>query len=943
MPVLPLTFSAPLVLIALLSLPALWWLLRHSPPQPRQQVFPPLRLLLSLKETSTTPAHTPWWLLLLRLLAAALLIIAFAGPIWQPQTPIIASKAKGPLWILMDNSWSAAFSWPQQQQLAQRLIDEAQTTDRPVLLVPLASAPTTATGITTADKANEALEAMKPEGWQASPENWGNRLQDALAEAAPAQVTWLLPPKPSAETARLFRGIKPNLTNETITTTYLATAATYALSAATNNTSALTFTALRSDTAADEHLSISALDKLGRKLGSASATWRVGEHQATALLDMPIQLRNDVESLRLTNAPNAASSVFLLDSGARRRAIAILTGTDRASGQPLLSAGHYLERALRPTSQILPSHDQSLTKNIEAAINQGAAAIFLADIGVLSPLAETALTQWVERGGTLVRFAGPRLAATEGTLLPVDLRRTGRLLGTNLSWQQPQPLGGFAEQGVFAGLKVPTDILINKQVLAEPGPQLRDKTLAFLADGTPLVTASTQGHGRLILFHVTADTSWSNLPLSGTFAQMLGEITKTASATPSKQNTKDQATPNTVSLPAYRLLDGAGRLYKPLRKTRPLSLSDLQDLPITAAHPAGLWGSEASTTARNLGPRVASQIIAGSTPAEFEQSLGYPQETQRDLRAPFLIFALLLLLLDTLLMVLRGGLPRAKWRHSGSALLLLSTAVALTLAAPLPSAAQSKDPLVFALDATLEPRLAYVTSSDTSLNELTHAGLTGLSRALAARTSLEPESPMPLDIESDELAFFPFIYWPVDASAPQPTTQVKERIAAFMRGGGTILFDTRDQTQQASAINPTPQQQWLQTLLGGMDIPQLAPATDKHVVSKSFYLVESFPGRYQGSPLWVEATSPSGQNENQVKRPVEAGDGVSSLLITAADFAGAWATSNTGSYLLPTVPADPFQRELAYRTGINIVMYALTGNYKADQVHIPALLERLEN
>jgi hypothetical protein len=41
------------------------------------------------------------------------------------------------------------------------------------------------------------------------------------------------------------------------------------------------------------------------------------------------------------------------------------------------------------------------------------------------------------------------------------------------------------------------------------------------------------------------------------------------------------------------------------------------------------------------------------------------------------------------------------------------------------------------------------------------------------------------------------------------------------------------------------------------------------------------------------------------------------------------------------IPGNDRQRELAFRTGINIVMYSLTGNYKADQVHIPALLERL--
>ena len=71
------------------------------------------------------------------------------------------------------------------------------------------------------------------------------------------------------------------------------------------------------------------------------------------------------------------------------------------------------------------------------------------------------------------------------------------------------------------------------------------------------------------------------------------------------------------------------------------------------------------------------------------------------------------------------------------------------------------------------------------------------------------------------------------------------------------------------------------------------------------------------------------------------GDGVSSILITSNDFAGAWAIRPDGQPMLPLMPGEPRQREFAFRAGANIVMYALTGNYKADQVHVPALLERL--
>ncbi|MEK1868614.1 MAG: DUF4159 domain-containing protein, partial [Ensifer adhaerens] len=82
-------------------------------------------------------------------------------------------------------------------------------------------------------------------------------------------------------------------------------------------------------------------------------------------------------------------------------------------------------------------------------------------------------------------------------------------------------------------------------------------------------------------------------------------------------------------------------------------------------------------------------------------------------------------------------------------------------------------------------------------------------------------------------------------------------------------------------------------------------------------------------------------DEDRSNRPVRGGDGVTPIMITGNDFAGAWAVDVNGAPLLPTVPPDEMQREYAYRAGVNIMMYMLTGNYKADQVHVPDLLQRL--
>ena len=132
---LPLSFAEPMLLLGLLSLPALWWLLRVMPPRPRRIEFPPTRLLFDIQPKEETPSRTPWWLTLLRLLAAALVIFAAAGPIWNPQTGLASSKV--PLVILLDDGWSAASSWDARIRAADELIANADNDRRGVALIPL--------------------------------------------------------------------------------------------------------------------------------------------------------------------------------------------------------------------------------------------------------------------------------------------------------------------------------------------------------------------------------------------------------------------------------------------------------------------------------------------------------------------------------------------------------------------------------------------------------------------------------------------------------------------------------------------------------------------------------------------------------------------------------------------------------------------------------------
>jgi hypothetical protein len=245
----------------------------------------------------------------------------------------------------------------------------------------------------------------------------------------------------------------------------------------------------------------------------------------------------------------------------------------------------------------------------------------------------------------------------------------------------------------------------------------------------------------------------------------------------------------------------------------------------------------------------------------------------------------------------------------------------------------------FALEATSVFRLAYVRTGNGDVDSMSEAGLSGLSQALTERTAVEPASPLGVDLESDELAFFPLLYWRVTQDQPTLSDRALKKLSQFMSGGGTLFIDTADQDQAIPAAPGTPGigpgQTRLREILALLDLPPLEPVPADHVLTKSFYLMHDFPGRSVGGRLWVEATRGSAGASGADH------DGVAALIVGSNDWAGAWARDASGRPLAPVMPGGERQREQAVRFGINLVMYALTGNYKADQVHVPALLERL--
>jgi Domain of unknown function (DUF4159)/Aerotolerance regulator N-terminal len=937
---LPLAFAEPLVLLGLLSLPVLWWLLRLIPPQPRRIDFPPTRLLFDLTPKEETPRRTPWWLTLLRLTLAALVIIAAAGPLWRP--PLETASSKAPLALIIDDGYPAAGTWDARMRTADDLLARAEVDDRGIALIRL-SEPTRDISFETAAAARVRVSQMRPQPYAVERADALPALGRFFDATPNVEVVWLSDAVDLGGGADFVAALSRLVGKRQIAVIAGGLPPAHALSAADNTAGALTVKVLRSAGGGAESGTVRGLDLKGLPLGDAPFSFRAQDTETEADLTLPVEIRNDIARLEI-GSEHSAGAVQLLDKRWRRRSVGVLTGSTADTAQPLLSANYYLSRALAPFADIRLVDSGSPAQVVNQFLEQRLPMMILADVGNLTEVHDQ-LAHWVEDGGVLVRFAGPRLAAaSEDDLVPVRLRRGGRILGGSLSWEQPQQLGAYTREGPFFDMAVPTDVTVSRQVLAEPDATLSDHTWATLADGTPLVTAEHRGKGLIVLFHVTADTRWSDLPLSGAFVDMLKRVVAQAGTTAATEagaagSRQSQGTQEVI--PPSHVLDGFGVFVPPPPSARPVPAGFAGRA--TPEHPPGFYGPPEGLLAVNT-TAPSDQLL----PLDFsalnarmeEYRVGEPQ----DLRGPILLTALGLLALDALVVfLLAGGFKQMLRRRPARIAAGIVAAVIAGSAILAPPSARAQTGAEIGWKAALETRLAYIITGNDEVDRISKSGLQGLTTFLAQRTALEAADPLGLDPARDELAFYPLIYWPIVPTAPKPSAEALQHIDAYMKQGGTVLFDTRDAIEAPPGVGGEargPGMLALRTILSSLDIPELEPVSADHVLTKTFYLLKDFPGRFSTGRLWVEAL-PAESEDNESNRPARAGDGVSSIIITSNDLAGAWAMRPDGQAMLPLVANEPRQREFAFRAGVNIVMYTLTGNYKADQVHIPALLERL--
>jgi len=923
-------FASPWVLLGLLALPAIWFLVRALPPRPRREAFPPIALLRRLVRTEPPPARTPPWLLLLRFLLAALLILALSGPVLNPTERFAGS---GPLLLVVDDGWTVASRWDARIALLDRLLAKAAREERAVVLLTTApepgergdGEPRPLAEPQPASELREELAGFLPQPFAPDHQHTAARISgdESVAEGISLWVSDGLahPGGEKLEAALRARG------DLTVFADISAEHGPLALLPLEQAGLDFLVRIRRPSGGGEAAYELRALAADGRSLATETAVFPAGQEGASVRLSLPQKLRNQVARIEIAGEASTGAAA-LLDSRSGRPLVGLAAGGSGPAVEPLRSPLYYLERALEPVAQ-------TRRGDLDEILEAEPGVIILADVGSMIPNRRARLKSWLESGGLLIRFAGPTMSGADGALLPVRLRSGERAVGGALSWEEPQRLGPFSEDGPFAGLKAPESVTVSRQLLATPSAELADRTWARLADGTPLVTAERRGGGWLVLVHTTADPSWSSLALSGLFVDMLERLLPLAQLSPEAAMIGN----GPKSLAPQSLLDGFGRLGPPSDAIAPIPAAEFDGIAASPEHPPGLYGAPSSPLALDLmgpngpiGPDFRF-VRAVRDALPIMDGVG----TERDLRPPLLGLVMALALADLIVsLIMRGVLAgRLPMRRVAGAAGLLACLLAMAggppaRAQPAADAATAVDDS-YAVRATTRTRLGYVETGDAEIDRMTRAGLRGLARVVELRTAVRLGEAMAVDPERQHLSLFPLVYWPVPEDAQALSEASLANLERFMRSGGIAVFDTgvSDPAGESLGLQNPAARAALQRLLGPLALPSLMQADQEHVLGRAFYLMDRFPGRIRGRAVWVAQSSGGEQPE------------VSPVVIGAHDWPAAWAIDAYDHFLVPDLPGGRTQRELAFRFGVNLVMYALTGAYKADQLHLPALIERL--
>ena len=864
---------SPLALFALIALPIIYIVSQFIPKTPKTNNFGAVFILKNLISTKPIPKQAPLWLKILRMIIAGAFVFACAMPILQnPNSAQIISKN---LLIIIDDDVANANEFSQIKSEIKNYIDVESAKNNNLKIIVQNCNANILNPINNGQNAKNYIDIISPKQILCDRENIIRALQGVNSNYRILYFSDNIEQKNDKQYFDILSRIsggdliirRPN-TN-------------FALIEKAN----IEKNGLR--------INIVSKGQFSQKITLYGENSKIltnhNVQNGDNFIEIPQNILRLVQYIKIDGQNNAAAN-YIIDAFNRRPLV--FAPKPIASDHPLLSDAHFISSAMETIGDV-KYYDGKF--DLKHAPN----AIIFGDTENFDENDTNILTQYLKNGGTIIRFLGPKsLSKEESPFFTAPINLDPHVLSTGFAVENIT-IAQLPKNSIFSDIILPPKINIGQSILFKSSNN-DAKSLINLSDGAPLLSMREIGAGKLYMFHTSAAPIWSDIGLSNLQLAFLKRIVLQTSAKSIPANTLEA---NIILRPSI-IIDANGQLTKTISGIKPFITPITTQTKVDNDHAAGIYEGNGASLVINAGTNIKEL-----KPQNFPKHQDFKSDNKFfALYSYLLVFGFLLFLIDNIIL----NLPKLNFKKAIS---IISALFLCVIFLPHETRAQENSDDI---------KLTYIITQDNITNEQAKSGLAGISQILRRRTNIEPSGIIGLDPSKDELSKHPIIYWLLPKTSQSLPAEAIQNLNKYMQNGGILFIDTR-----GLSMEPNRAQDILKTAVNGLKIPPLEKVPPEHVLKKTFYILQNFPGFYSNSSLWVQSAATTNYSAN---------DGVSPIIISNGDMARAWAqrTTETGFDAIN----EDFAHELSLRVGINIYLYALTGQYKADQVHVRSLLER---
>lgn len=897
------SITYPYAFLIFLFFPIFWNILRTSPLSPKLIKFPAIKIIAKEQSIDQSPAKLSYPIVLLRLLILTFIIFAISHPIINKQN----STPKNDL-IILDNSWISSTTWDEKIENVRKLISSHESINNKYSLI------TT----TEYDKGKflklfnknsteikKFLFSLKPLAWNPNYSLVENQIAELNKDFD--SIYWFTEKTINNQKLSLIQNLgKGNLKVITSPESLIPPV----LKLIKKEGEKYKFEIIHPLNIFSEGI-IDCYDfqkRLLYRIDYKSKTTKKGEKFITIInARIPINIRNKIDFFQISKQTSPISKV-LLNGGNKKRNIGITSYSDQGIQSQFANGNYYVKKALEKKYNVQEG-------NLEKLLNNEIQIIFIDDLYTVKSNLETKLLKWMSNGGTLIKFGGEKLASdiTNQSFNTINdyLSLTGEIadLNSKLSVKKSIKISNIESSSPFYGLEMSNEIEVKKYLQTKSNLSNDDLEVWMkLENGTTLISSFPYSKGRLIFFHLPCNNSWSNFSLSYSFLDILERI---VDQTKGINSNKDRF------LKPFLTLSGFGELEKP--SSQNLSLKNFNEnkkVEINYTHPPGLYKDSEGIISLNMSDYLILDFKLHSYDEKYIFKI-VEKNKSISLMPIFLMISIFLFMMETFITLFQRQLIIFDKKMFFKSIIFLFMMIQSNNAFAL----SEKD-----TEMLRGNKIGHILSGNKKIDDLSANGLNVISSFVSSKTASIFDKPKSINLDKDDLYFYPLIYWPITRNFEEIKDKQKKKVESFIQDGGLLLIDCNiEKSSLEFSVCLSNTEKFFRT----MQVSKFTVLDNKNPISKSFYLLKSFPGRRNNTVYVAYNNSKSTDN-------------AASIVLGSNYWAEAWAKDDNNRYIFPLLENMENQRLISLRFGLNLIIYALTGNYKTDQVHIPEILKRMD-